>query len=147
MASTRLNSPNSVFIDASVRFAASRSPRGFARDLIEAGIRGRVALVLSPFVVQETRRNLSSKAPEALPLFEVFLAPGFIRMVQPSPELVERVAAIIVLKDAPIVAGAIEAGVELVATYDRRHLLSKREEILAHFGVTVATPGEILPSL
>ena len=44
-------------------------------------------------------------------------------------------------------AGAIAAGAALVATFDRKHLLSRRQEILAAFGVTVATPGEILANL
>ena len=147
MASIPRIDANRVFVDTSVLFTASRSPRGFARDLIEAGIRGQVTLVLSPFVIQETRRNLSNKVPDALPLFEVFLATGLMRVVQPSSVLVEQVAAVIVLKDAPIVAGAIAAGAALVATFDRKHLLSRRQEILAAFGVTVATPGEILANL
>jgi predicted nucleic acid-binding protein len=142
-----LTGTSRVFVDASVLFAASHSPRGFARDLIEAGIRGRIALVLSPFVIQETRRNLSRKAPEALLLFQVFLASGLMRVVQPSRALVEQVADVIVLKDAPVVAGAIDANATLIATYDRRHLLSKRQEIFEAFGVTVATPGEILANL
>lgn len=138
---------NRVFVDASVLFAASHSKRGFARDLIKLGLRGQFTLVLSPFVIQETRRNLLSKAPEALSLFEAFIAPGLVHVVQPPPALVEQVASVIILKDAPVVAGAIYAGAILVATYDRKHLLSKREGILAAFGVTVATPGEILAGL
>jgi predicted nucleic acid-binding protein len=136
-----------VFVDASVLFAASRSPSGFARDLIVAGMRGQITLALSPFVIEETRRNLSQKAPGALPLFEAFLAPGVMDIVEPSAALVEQVATVIALKDAPIVAGAIEARAALVATYDRKDLVSKRQEILAAFGVTMATPKEILADL
>ncbi|MBA3450253.1 MAG: PIN domain-containing protein [Chloroflexia bacterium] len=147
MASTPRIGPTRVFVDASVLFSAARSPKGFARDLIEAGLRGQIELVLSPFVIEETRRNLSKKAPEALPLFEAFLAPDLIRVVQPSTALVAQVATVIVLKDAPVVAGAIVAEATLVATYDRKDLLSKRAEILAAFGVTVATPDEILANL
>lgn len=140
-------STSRIFVDASVLFAATHSPRGSARDLIEAGIRGHVTLVLSPFVIQEIRRNLLSKAPEALSLFEAFLAPGLLLIVQPSSALVQHVAAVIVLKDAPVVAGAIDAGATVVATYDRKHLLTKRGEIFAAFGVTMATPGEFLAGL
>ena len=42
---------------------------------------------------------------------------------------------------------ARSARVKLVATYDRKDLLSKREEILTAFGITVATPEEILTLL
>jgi hypothetical protein len=39
------------------------------------------------------------------------------------------------------------ARIATVATYDRKDLLSRREAILAAFGIVVATPGEILTSL
>lgn len=61
--------------------------------------------------------------------------------------LVRQAAAIIAPKDAEIVAGAVHAGAMLLATYDRKDLLSKREEIFAAFAVTVATPEEILAGL
>jgi hypothetical protein len=37
--------------------------------------------------------------------------------------------------------------VTFLATYDRKDLLSRRQEILEVFGVSVATPGEILAGL
>jgi predicted nucleic acid-binding protein len=145
MASSRHPKSTSCFIDASVLFAASHSHRGSARDLIVAGLRGQVTLVLSPFVIDEARHNLVRKAPGTLRMFEAFLDP--ILTVAPSVALVEEVATVIALKDAPVVAGAIHAGAMFLATYDRKHLLSRREEIFAAFGVTVATPSEILASL
>ena len=53
-------------------------------------------------------------------------------------------ARIIVAKDAPIIAAARAAGSTLVATYDRRDLLSKSDLIATAFGITVATPDDIL---
>jgi hypothetical protein len=47
----------------------------------------------------------------------------------------------------PIIAGARAVNATLVATYDRKHMLSKRQEIFAAFGASVATPEEILASL
>lgn len=140
-------SPPSVFVDTSVLFAASRSRTGSARDLIVAAVLGRVTLVISPFVVDETRRNLERKSPSALPFFEAFLSRGWVHLLEPPPALAEQVAIIIDAKDAEIVAGAIHADVAFLATYDRRHLLAKREEIRDAFGITVATPDEILANL
>ena len=56
-------------------------------------------------------------------------------------------ARIIEAKDTPIIAAARAAGVMLVATYDRRNLLSKRDVIASAFGITVATPDELLPMI
>jgi hypothetical protein len=80
-------------------------------------------LFVSPFVLEETWRNLNAKAPRALPFFLAFQAAGVAQTVDPDPELVRRVTQVVVLKDAPIVAGAIEANASYLASYDRKHLL------------------------
>lgn len=136
-----------IFLDASVLFAASHSPRGFAHDLIVAGALGLVDLILSAYVIAETRRNLSRKSPSALPVFEAFLDGSFMIFSQPPAVLAHRVADHIASKDAPVVAGAFHAGAQFLATYDRKDLLAKRQEILAVYGVTVATPDEVIASL
>jgi len=55
--------------------------------------------------------------------------------------------AVVVAKDAPIIAAARAAKAPFVATYDRKDLLSKRREIPDAFGITVAKPDEILANL
>lgn len=65
--------PDVVCIDSSVFFAASMSARGFARDLLVAGLRGTVHLIISSLVLEETERNLRARAPRALPAFEILL--------------------------------------------------------------------------
>src|SRR5688572_3895492 len=147
MAANLRPSPTRLFVDTSVLFAASHSQTGSARDLLVAGVLGQVTLFLSPFVIDETRRTLSRKSPHALPYFERFLTRGLLHSVEPPKVIVWQVAAVIATKDAEIVAGAIHARVTFLATYDRKDLLSKRQEILEAFGVTVATPNEILADL
>lgn len=118
--------------------------RGSARELLNAGILGDYQIVLSQIVLTESERNIVRKAPAALPLFEFFaetLAPGVVR---PSREHVLAVAQIVEVKDAPIVAGAMEAEAIYLATYDQQHLLRRAETIRAAFGIMVATPADIL---
>lgn len=136
--------PPSVFIDSSVFFAAAYSVTGSAHDLLLAAIQGRIALVLSAYVLEETERNLRASAPRALPAFDRLCRVLPYRLSTPSTDLVVDTARIIVAKDAPIIAAARAAGAMLVATYDRKDLLSKREAIAAAFGITVATPDEVL---
>lgn len=147
MATNHRPLPTRIFIDTSVLFAASHSLSGSARDLLVAGILGQVTLVLSRYVVDETRRNLSRKSSQAVPYFEAFLTRGVVEFVEPPPELVHQAATVVVPKDAEILAGAAHGEATFVATYDRKDLLSKRDEIFEAFGVTVATPSEILASL
>lgn len=147
MASNPPPNPTRVFIDASVLFAAALSETGFARDLILAGARGELSLILSAIVIEETRRNLAAKAPRALPFFETFLSLDLVQVVDPPAALVRQVAAVIALKDAPIVAGAVHATAEFLATYDRKHLLAQAALIQDRFGITVGTPEAVLVAI
>lgn len=144
MASDPTISPTSVFVDSSVLIAAAISARGSARELLLQGLRGQRKLFLSPLVLDETERNLIRKAPAALPTFEVFRQALPAQHGDPPKSLVLRVARVVELKDAPIVAAALRARAHQVATYDRKHLLSQREQIQTPFGIIVATPDEIL---
>lgn len=139
--------PPSVFVDSSVLFAAAYSTIGSAHDLVLAAIRGHVVLVLSEYVLAETERNLLQSAPRAHPAFVRFQASLPYQMSHPSPPLVIETMRVVVAKDAPIIAAARAAEIGLVATCDRKDLLSKRREIHDAFGITVATPEEILANL
>ncbi|HEU0113892.1 MAG TPA: PIN domain-containing protein [Thermomicrobiales bacterium] len=136
--------PIDVFIDSSVFFAAVYSAAGSARDLFAAAQGGRIALVLSDYVLAETERNLFASAPRALPAFRRLLGSVPYALSNPTRTMVIDTARVVVAKDAPIIAAARAAEVQLVATYDRKDLLSKRQPIFDAFGVTVATPDEIL---
>jgi predicted nucleic acid-binding protein len=147
MASTPTSSPPRVFIDSSVRFAASLSGTGFARDLLVAAGQGRIALAVSKLVLQETERNLPAKAPQALPFFAQFEAAGLAETVDPPADLVREAARIVAVKDAPIVAGAVHAKAAYLASYDRKHLLAQAALIQARYGIVVATPDAVLQAI
>jgi len=137
-------SPDLVFIDSSVLFAASMSARGHARGLLVAGLRGSFHLIISSLVLEETERNLSAKAPRALPVFEILrdiLTPW---IVDPPDWLIQEVAETIELKDAPIVAAAVHGRATFLATYDRRHLLSEAERIFERYQIRVVRPDAIM---
>jgi predicted nucleic acid-binding protein len=146
MASTPAGRADSVFIDASILVAAAISPGGRARELLLACIRGEVSAEISGFALEETERNLRKKARSALPALTMLRA-AFRVTVDPPASLVLDVARVIEVKDAPIIAGAIHARARFLATYDRRHLLGRREIIEQHYGIVVAIPGEILTLL
>ena len=67
-----------------------------------------------------------------------------LAIVEPSRTQVLRAAKVVDVKDAPIVAGAVRARATYLATYDRRHLLTKRAEIEAAFGIRTATPDGVM---
>ena len=136
-----------VFLDSSVFFAAVYSDKGSAHDLLIAAVEGRISLVVSRYVLQETERNILTSAPQFHANFLRFRDDVPFQLSDPSPPVVADTARVIVAKDAPVIAAARAAQATLVATFDRKDLLSKRQEILEAFGVTVATPDEILAGL
>jgi predicted nucleic acid-binding protein len=130
-----------LFIDSSVLFAAAYSTRGHAHDLILMGIRGKVTLVISRLVLEETKRNLAESAPEVLPALERLLDNLAYEIVQPSKDEVLAAAKYTALKDAPILAAARAGNVDILVTLDQKHLLRKPDlEDFAH--VKIRTPGE-----
>ncbi|MCL5960603.1 MAG: PIN domain-containing protein [Chloroflexi bacterium] len=136
-----------VFIDSSVLIAAAISARGAARVLILCAFRREVDLQISDLVVEETGRNIARKVPTALPTFHLLRESLPVEVTNPPKTLVLRVAKSVTPKDAPIVAAALKAGAQYLATYDQRHLLSQKEAVKADFGIIVATPDEILKRL
>lgn len=106
--------------------------------------RGGLELIVSIDVLTETERNLRRKVPRAMPSFELLTAILFPEAVQPAAELVRQVASHIAQKDAPIVAAAVQAEANFLATYDQRHLLAQAAEIEARYHLIVTTPDQIL---
>lgn len=92
----------------------------------------------------ETRRNLTRKGQHAVGKFEQQLATGSFFRADPPGALILAVARVIEPKDATIVAAAVSAGTDFLATYDRAHLLTQAELIRDHFGLEVATPYDVL---
>jgi predicted nucleic acid-binding protein len=133
-----------VFLDANVFFAASYSSTGASRVLFLAALENKITIVASEFVLAEAQRNLARKAPAALPAFQQ-LADLVVGEVtgRPGQEALEKAAKYVALKDAPVVAAAIEAGVDYLATWDRRHFISNTR-VAENSGLSIVTPDELL---
>jgi predicted nucleic acid-binding protein len=132
-----------AFIDASVLFAASLSSTGASREIIRQAVRGQVTLVASELVYEEVEKNLSDKAPEALPAFRQFLATVPFETVRPTKRQVLQAAQYSALKDASIVAAAKRARVDYLVSLDRRHLVGVKE-VAQRSGLKIILPGELL---
>jgi predicted nucleic acid-binding protein len=136
-----------VFVDSSILMAGSLSAAGSARDLLLAGVRGEVVLLVSPLVLEETERNLYKKAPQGLSAFHEFRQLLEEHLVDPPKELVVEVAQHIEFKDAPIVAGAIRAQAPYLVSYDRRHLLKHADLIRQLYQIEAITPDILVARL
>lgn len=130
-----------LFIDSSVFFSAAYSSKGHSRDLILMATRGEVLLVVSDIVIKEVRRNLKESAPQVLPVFDYLLEILPFEFIKPSRDEVLEATKMVELKDAPIVAAARKARVDLLVTLDKKHLLGK-PEIADFVRAPVVTPKD-----
>lgn len=103
-------------------------------------------MVVSEWVLEETRRNLADFAPERVVFFDYLLARVPLEIITVTRRSVQAAAKRVVLKDAPIVAAARKAKFEALVTYDRKHLLGK-PELAKYLGADVITPDDAIKRL
>ena len=130
-----------IFVDSSVLFAAAYSSRGFSRDIILKGVKEDIKLVVSKLVFAEVALNLEKDAKDKLYLLEFIKEFVPFEFVRATKKDVLSAAKYVELKDAPIVAAAKKAGVDLLVTLDRKHLLGK-PEISKFIKAQIVTPKE-----
>lgn len=113
-----------AFLDANVLFSAARSQAGAGRGIIElAQVLPGIDLLMTEYALGEAERNLRQKSPKSLPEFW-YLKPNIKVCHAPPADLESRVskaAPLVPRKDLPILAGAVFAGVDWLATYDDDH--------------------------
>ncbi|MBN1453704.1 MAG: PIN domain-containing protein [Anaerolineales bacterium] len=130
-----------IFIDSSVLFSAANSKRGHSRDLVIMSARGELVLVLSHYVLEETRRNLANlKEPKDIEL-ELLLSKAEVEIATVDKDDVLHAAQITVLKDAPIIAAAKKAKVTILVSLDRKHIL-RRPDLETYINAPILTPKE-----
>jgi predicted nucleic acid-binding protein len=136
--------PPRLFLDSSVLIAAMASESGASRVILVLAEVGLVKLVACPYVLQEVERNLSKKLPALLPIYHQLLDHLQFEMVtNPSLAEVQRWAAIIVPKDAPVLAAAVAANPHRLVTLDTRDFLSD-PQVADHSGLVICTPGDLI---
>ncbi|MCJ7433854.1 MAG: PIN domain-containing protein [Anaerolineales bacterium] len=131
-----------IFIDSSVLFSAANSTKGYSRDLMIMGASGEIALILSNFVLQETIRNLAQLKQPPLTELEEILKNAHIEIVDAGKQAVSDAGKLIVLKDAPIIAAAKSAKVNMLVSMDKKHILG-RPELETYIKASIVTPAEV----
>src|ERR1700674_4870906 len=107
-----------IFLDANVLFSAAKSD-GAVRQLLALLIDAGHECWADGYVVEEARRNLSTKAPEAVQVLDAFLA----RMNLAAHSISETIEAALAVpeKDRPVVVAAIRLKCDALVTGDRTH--------------------------
>ncbi len=135
-----------IFLDASVIFSACYSSTGHSRDLLLMALNGEIQLVISNYVLKETRRNLESKSADDLLFLDFILDNLQIELVKPTTPQVLAAAKHVDMKDAPIIAAVKRAKVDLLVTLDQKHIL-RRPGLAKYSGASIVTPREAVAYL
>jgi predicted nucleic acid-binding protein len=135
-----------IFLDSSVLFSASYSKTGHAHDLVQMSAEGELMIVISNFVIGETRRNLADLKTQRVDEFEEILMRATIDVVHVPKEEIANATHLIVLKDAPIIAAAKIAKVDMLVSLDRKHILGKLE-LEKYIHAPILTPIEAFQRL
>ncbi|OGX40985.1 MAG: hypothetical protein A3C53_04045 [Omnitrophica WOR_2 bacterium RIFCSPHIGHO2_02_FULL_68_15] len=111
-----------VFLDANILFSAAYDAESRSAVLFAEAHRGRCAVVTSPYAIAEARRSLAKKYPEALASLDRYVRQ--VRLVRDTAPAQVREATdrhLVPMEDAPILAAALQAGVDYLVTGDRAH--------------------------
>lgn len=132
-----------VFLDTSALIAGIASSRGAARAVLQLAEIGLIEVFVSKQVIVEADRNIEDKLPEMLSEYREFiklLAP--ILIDDPHQKDIKKCLTVINPDDAPIHAAAMNAEVDFLITWDRKHFIGKNIHI--HSNMKIVTPGEFL---
>ena len=130
-----------VFLDSSVLFSAVYSTSGHSSDLLVMGAERQIFAVISDFVIIETRRNISELKPEKLVRLDHLLSTVQFEIAKVISTDVADAKEWIVLKDAPVLAAAKVAQVNMLVTLDKKHFLG-RPELETYINAPILIPKE-----
>jgi uncharacterized protein len=142
---------NRLFLDSNVLFTAAHNPDGKAALVIGLAADGCWRVASSEHAIEEARRNLARKYPQALEQFAVILGP-VRRVRQPAPliageggyQVVARSRAQLPPKDQLILDAALGCRATHLLTGDVRHFGPLMNRPDATQGLVIQTVGDFL---
>ena len=134
-----------LFFDSSALVAGIISAQGAARALLLMAEARVLAITVSSQVIVESERAIARVAPHALVPFREAVRSSGLRIVRdPSPEQVQAHLDMSAHSaDVPIVVAAMQAGVDVLVTLNRRHVVDD-PTVSARSGLRIGSPGDAL---
>jgi predicted nucleic acid-binding protein len=129
--------PVLVCLDSDVLIAGLLSRAGASHAILVLGEVGLFTLVVPEAALDEVRRNLGTKLPDALPLFETFLRAVAVRVHRLTDRDRARARPLADARDVPIMAAALGSGARFLVTHNVRHFRSSE-------GVRVVRPKTLI---
>jgi len=132
--------PVRVFFDSDVMIAGSASPSGASFALLQLAELGLIKGYVSVQVLEECRRNLAEKLPDAIVPFEKIVERCVtVRTTIPDKDSLSLLSNQAHKKDVSILASALETKARFLVTFNVRDYWPHKAARLE-----VLTPGELL---
>ena len=132
--------PVRVFFDSDVMIAGSASASGASFALLQLAELGLIKGYVSVQVLEECRRNLAEKLPDAIVPFEKIVERCVtVRTKVPDKDSLSLLSNQAHKKDVSILASALETKARFLVTFNVRHYWPHKTARLE-----VLTPGELL---
>ena len=132
-----------LFLDANVLFTAAHNPAGKAAFIIGLGAEGHWRVFTSAYAIEEAKRNLTLKFPDALEHHSRLIES--VTLVKANPAL--PFPAELPEKDRPIFQGALSCPATHLITGDLRNFGRFMTGSEPTFGLIVQTAAQFLDSL
>ena len=132
-----------IFLDANILFSAAKSD-GAIQDLLTLLDRSGHQCRADAYVIEEARRNVLAKAPDAMPVLERVLS----RVETPAVRRVDsalEASLPLPSKDRPVLAAAILDACDALVTGDRTHFGSLYRRTI--HGVAIHSPRSLASAL
>ena len=134
-----------IFLDSSALIAGIISETGAAHVLLQLGESEDIELMVSEWVIDETKRSGTRKVPDILDEVDKAIAKSKIKIdADPSNEEIQ--ANLYLMEDPndiPILLVAMRGKVDFLATHDRKHFLDD-PKVAENSGLRIGTPGDAL---
>jgi predicted nucleic acid-binding protein len=128
-----------VFFDADAVIAGSASRQGAAFLLLQLSELGLIKGFTSEKVVNECRKNLRDKLPDAQPVFEKIISHALAVIEDPSNEEADDYREMAHEKDLLILAAALRINAQFLVTFNTKHFYPAPE-----LRLEVLQPGDLL---
>lgn len=131
--------PPRVFFDADALIAGSASRQGAAFVLLQLAELGLIEGFTSQKVIDECRKNLHSKLPQALPHFEQIVLHALTVVNNPPKRQTAQYRQMAHEKDVPILVAALKTRTQFLVTFNTKDFYPH-----PNLGLIVLEPGELL---
>lgn len=137
--------PLKVLLDTNVVVSGLNSKTGASAGILTLSKQKAFTIFITPYILEEVASVIKRKFPKILPYFKQLVKADVFDLVpNPPATIVKRAARIISdLKDAAILATAMEEKVNFLITLDRKHFIDD-STVAKKSGLKIVLPKDFI---